>query len=229
MFRPNSADPCSSGTLLGATFAALFPDSVGRLILDGVVDAEVYERPAYIDSMVDADPIFGKFFYYCHLAQEECALYRKGDTVNDLETRFNEVMAKLDKEPAIIVGDHASLPLSLTTSDVKLVIFQSLYSPVKLFPVLAIVLDLIYRDKDLTPLLSRPDLGFACLPNQNLRLYPDDSSFATSCSDRQYKVRSLLVLQSRFSEVDDIRWTRALLVCRRPLRRWRSGQRLQMW
>lgn len=29
----------SYGTLLGATFAAMFPDRVGRVILDGVVDA----------------------------------------------------------------------------------------------------------------------------------------------------------------------------------------------
>jgi pimeloyl-ACP methyl ester carboxylesterase len=32
----------SYGTLLGATFAAMHPDRVGRVILDGVVDAEDY-------------------------------------------------------------------------------------------------------------------------------------------------------------------------------------------
>jgi pimeloyl-ACP methyl ester carboxylesterase len=32
----------SYGTVLGATFAAMFPDNVGRLILDGVLDTEDY-------------------------------------------------------------------------------------------------------------------------------------------------------------------------------------------
>lgn len=32
----------SYGTVLGATFASLFPDRVGRMILDGVVDADDY-------------------------------------------------------------------------------------------------------------------------------------------------------------------------------------------
>lgn len=34
----------SYGTLLGATFAAMFPDSVGRVMLDGVVDADHYGK-----------------------------------------------------------------------------------------------------------------------------------------------------------------------------------------
>lgn len=36
----------SYGTLLGATFAAMFPDKVGRVVLDGVVDADHYGTPA---------------------------------------------------------------------------------------------------------------------------------------------------------------------------------------
>lgn len=34
----------SYGTLLGATFAAMFPESVGRVMLDGVVDADHYGK-----------------------------------------------------------------------------------------------------------------------------------------------------------------------------------------
>lgn len=36
----------SYGTLLGATFSAMFPDKVGRVVLDGVVDADHYGIPA---------------------------------------------------------------------------------------------------------------------------------------------------------------------------------------
>jgi pimeloyl-ACP methyl ester carboxylesterase len=40
----------SYGTLLGATFAAMFPDRVGRVVLDGVVDADHYVAPVWVGS-----------------------------------------------------------------------------------------------------------------------------------------------------------------------------------
>jgi pimeloyl-ACP methyl ester carboxylesterase len=37
----------SYGTLLGATFASMYPHKAGRVVLDGVVDAEDYYAGMY--------------------------------------------------------------------------------------------------------------------------------------------------------------------------------------
>ena len=39
----------SYGTYLGIKFASMFPDRVGRLMLDGVVDADLYETPVWAE------------------------------------------------------------------------------------------------------------------------------------------------------------------------------------
>ena len=45
----------SYGTIIGATFATLFPDRIGRMILDGVVDSEDYYSGANKKGLVTAD------------------------------------------------------------------------------------------------------------------------------------------------------------------------------
>lgn len=185
---------------------------MGRLILDGVVDADVYKEPVsnflqtshlrlsnqltktqtWMDSMVDADVIIDKFFYYCHVSRELCALYRRGDSPSDIKARFSEVIIKLQEEPVIVAPMHVRVPITVTASDIRQMLFSAIYSPVKLFPVVALVLDLIYRDEDITALATVPDLTAVCAPNLKLRHYPDESNIAISCSDRQYKVCTVL-------------------------------------
>jgi pimeloyl-ACP methyl ester carboxylesterase len=66
----------SYGTALGATFASLFPERVGKMILDGVVDSEMYYRGAWDDNMNQADEAVESFFTYCHAAgPEKCGFY----------------------------------------------------------------------------------------------------------------------------------------------------------
>lgn len=56
----------------------MFPDRVGRVVLDGVVDADQYVAPVWMDSIRDTDTIFNAFPRYCHEAKDLCALYRPG-------------------------------------------------------------------------------------------------------------------------------------------------------
>lgn len=77
----------SYGTYLGATFAKMFPDRVGRLVLDGVVDADQYGTFLFGESLTDTEKVLDKFFYYCAQAQTRCALYRAGDDPNRVKRR----------------------------------------------------------------------------------------------------------------------------------------------
>jgi pimeloyl-ACP methyl ester carboxylesterase len=66
----------SYGTVLGATFASLFPERVGRMILDGVADSENYYQGAWDQNLNQADEAVESFFTYCYAAgPEKCAFY----------------------------------------------------------------------------------------------------------------------------------------------------------
>ncbi|KAK7022930.1 hypothetical protein VNI00_016820 [Paramarasmius palmivorus] len=66
-----------TATVLGATFAAMFPDKVERLVIDGVVDvANDYYTAQWREMLLDADKALQWFFKDCHAAGPElCAFY----------------------------------------------------------------------------------------------------------------------------------------------------------
>jgi pimeloyl-ACP methyl ester carboxylesterase len=68
----------SYGTLLGQTYANMFPDRVRAMLLDSVVDAVQYSKSfeAYIASAVSgADPVFAELLSLCESAgRKRCAL-----------------------------------------------------------------------------------------------------------------------------------------------------------
>ncbi|KAL4251257.1 Serine protease/Carboxylesterase S33, partial [Pleurotus pulmonarius] len=55
----------SYGTVLGATFASIFPDRVERLVLDGVVDSENYFATLWSNNLLDTDKTLQTFFDSC--------------------------------------------------------------------------------------------------------------------------------------------------------------------
>lgn len=55
----------SYGTYLGSTFASMFPDRVGRLVLDGVVSEYDYNRSLGNGSLVDAEKALLSFYTFC--------------------------------------------------------------------------------------------------------------------------------------------------------------------
>ena len=116
-------------TLLGATFAFLFPDRVGRVVLDGVVDADEYVAPIWVDSLVDTDAIFNSFSKYCHEATSDCALYRTGDDVTDVDNRFQSVMNRIRETPITLINQVTIAPVIIQYSDIKILVFSALYAP----------------------------------------------------------------------------------------------------
>ncbi|KAK2023049.1 alpha/beta-hydrolase [Colletotrichum zoysiae] len=178
----------SYGTLLGQTFAAMYPHLVGRLILDGVVESGSYDSPTWIRGIQDADAVLDKFFYFCHLARNGCALFRDGDDgPAPVKERYEHVMAKLRDEPITGVSTLGQMPVVLMEADIKRVVFSSLYSPVKTFPLLANFLNRLFVGDDISDSLIVPDFGFIRDPNFKLPVYPEESSRAISCSDGRYR------------------------------------------
>ncbi|KAI0459826.1 Alpha/Beta hydrolase protein [Xylaria acuta] len=196
----------SYGTLLGATFASMFPDRVGRIVLDGVVHADHYVNPTWDGSLVDADAIWGKFFDYCAETGTLCRFYHTGDKAEDIKQRFSETLSLLQEQPATVLLPDTNLPALVTAGDVKKsIFFAGLYAPVVGFPVIAELLDLALNGR-LEEIAQGAGMVSLC-SNLTMPVWPDDAMRGIACSDKRYKFNeSVPELQARFEHAASYSW-----------------------
>ncbi|WP_405600489.1 alpha/beta hydrolase [Streptomyces sp. NBC_01410] len=104
----------SYGTFLGATYAELFPDRTGRLVLDGAMDPSLPSREMNRDQTAGFETAFQSFAADC-VKQKDCPL---GDTsAADASRRLKAFFAALDAKPAE-TGESRKLGESLATTGV---------------------------------------------------------------------------------------------------------------
>jgi pimeloyl-ACP methyl ester carboxylesterase len=75
IYREGSEEPqllnflgLSYGTFLGQTFASMFPDRVGRMVLDAVMDPDDRVNGNDVAELISVDAAFSTFFVCCNLA-----------------------------------------------------------------------------------------------------------------------------------------------------------------
>jgi pimeloyl-ACP methyl ester carboxylesterase len=104
----------SYGTFLGATYAELFPDRVGRLVLDGAMDPSLPSRQMNRDQTAGFETAFQSFAADC-VKQEDCPL---GTTsAADASKRLKAFFSALDAQP-VPTGESRKLGESLATTGV---------------------------------------------------------------------------------------------------------------
>ncbi|PSN68650.1 hypothetical protein BS50DRAFT_663296 [Corynespora cassiicola Philippines] len=130
----------SYGTVLGSTFAALFPDRIGRMALDGVVDLEDYYQGRWQSNLPDADAAVGAFFTDCFNAgSSACDFW--DSSAEAIEARFHAVMDKLAEEPMIVTNASVvAYPVVVTIEAFKGLLTSVPYQPTDFFPFLGRVL-----------------------------------------------------------------------------------------
>ena len=129
----------SYGTYLGSTFASMFPERVGRLVLDGVVSSYDYEHSLGNGSLVDTEKAMKSFYTFCyHAGPDACPLATANSSVTDIEQRTQRITNSLYHDPLAIVSSDG--PDFLTWSDLKTLIFTSVYQPRLMFPMIASIL-----------------------------------------------------------------------------------------
>lgn len=97
----------SYGSLLGATVAAMFPDRMDRLVLDGVVNAQNYyhHQGIDIDQFLTADSGFRAILAACiEAGPEKCALASLNSNAADLEATLIGMADKYGKNPVAVGG-----------------------------------------------------------------------------------------------------------------------------
>ncbi|CAE7202493.1 hypothetical protein PTNB73_05715 [Pyrenophora teres f. teres] len=132
----------SYGTYLGSIFASMFPERVGRVILDGVVSSDDYEHSLGNGSLTDTEKAMKSFYTFCyHAGPDTCPLATANSSVADIEQRSQKILNSLYHDPLAIVSPQG--PDFFTWSDLKILMFTSVYQPRILFPPLASLLSAI--------------------------------------------------------------------------------------
>lgn len=118
----------SYGTLLAQYFAAIHPDKVGRLVIDGVLDGAKWQLGKMADTSKDADAIMEQFYAGCSKAGKSgCAIWEP--TPRAVARRLDRILDALKREP-IPLPFYPGGPTVLTFDMVSAYIFTTgLYFP----------------------------------------------------------------------------------------------------
>lgn len=128
----------SYGTVLGTTFAALYPDRVGKFLIDGVVDGNDYYFGNWSQGPQQADAAVESFFTLCAEAGEACAFKGNSSTAEEIKERFDGILEDLEKNPIPVTDPHyVVVPTTVTHMDFRNFLTTSLYRPATVFPILA--------------------------------------------------------------------------------------------
>jgi pimeloyl-ACP methyl ester carboxylesterase len=133
----------SYGTLLGSTFASMFPNRIGRVVLDGVVNDWDYKHSLGKGSLRDNERAMEAFYSYCLLSGPQvCPLAENNATSTvKIKERTQKIVRSLYHSPLSLTS--AEGPGIITYSDVKSIIFSIIYQPLLGFELLGRLLSQI--------------------------------------------------------------------------------------
>ncbi|EQB55567.1 hypothetical protein GCG54_00014647 [Colletotrichum gloeosporioides] len=113
----------SYGTILGQTAAAMFPDRIDRMVLDGNLNGHEYYNAWDDEQWASADEAFSAVFQSCVASPSTCPLAHRNQTAQELEDATYALMNNLNSRP---------IPFNGTWIDynvVKAGIMSALYNP----------------------------------------------------------------------------------------------------
>ncbi|KAF4552792.1 Hypothetical protein D9617_9g025830 [Elsinoe fawcettii] len=113
----------SYGTLLGTTLAAMFPDRIEKMVLDGNVNAPEYYNGVMIDAGYSTDAVAAGFFAGCTADPAHCALAESNLTATQLQAKVMNAFAALPMKNLTLAGYPITQPYVLYS------FFNALYAP----------------------------------------------------------------------------------------------------
>jgi len=133
----------SYGTVLGLTFATLFPKEVERMVLDGVVHIHHWIAQTQLGMLGDTEITWDSFFTFCSKAGPEKCSFHTGTKPSHIHARFDSLLKRLRKQP---LGYMIASPSNSTISSgqpgvlnhlmLTRLIFDYSYDPLNAFPIL---------------------------------------------------------------------------------------------
>ncbi|TVY94225.1 putative hydrolase, partial [Lachnellula willkommii] len=211
----------SYGTFLGQTFASMFPERVGNVVLDGVVGPESYLANYTTDSLFHTDGVIAAFFVYCHEAGLAKCAYYTGSTPKDIYERFNASFVQLDPRKAEAENWSNATDLGAALLVFKVAMLAVVDEPISEFSLLPqVLLDLesAISAQDVTQWTSQMQAIYGD-PNTAGDQAPEWTS-GVLCSDQnnEFYNKTLQDLEPQLTQLEDQSiigevWSKPLLEC----------------
>lgn len=164
----------SYGTALGATYMQLFPQRVGRIVLDGVL-------PTYLDQLevtqaqAEEFEVLLRYFVESCLGLEDCPL---SGGVDSGVRQIQEFLFELDSQPLVSSDER-----ELTEGLAAYAILSYLYFPASDFDQLRPALNQAMVERNPDALLKLLDLRISRAPDGRYTDNSTDSFYAVACLD----------------------------------------------
>lgn len=122
--------PTSYGTVLGQTYASLFPNRSHRVIIDGVVNNFVWYGDFYdAESFTNTEDVLEGFFDECIKAGKNCSLSSHASSKEELHHVVFDLLADLKEQPLSVYVNNSNYGLLTYGNLLYDGIFPSLYKP----------------------------------------------------------------------------------------------------
>ncbi|KAG8844400.1 hypothetical protein FRB91_002625 [Serendipita sp. 411] len=194
----------SYGSVLGNSFATLYPEHVGRLVVDGVVDAEDYYAGLWSTNLRNTDRGLRLVFQQCADSGKECALNEP--SAEEVEARYFKILDSLDASPVTVHSDGISG--IILRKYVHVVMFSSLYSPYRTMKVFFEVLKAL-EEGDGMPFYVfvaglLPSLSCDCGSKPRPRTGGGEGQSAIICSDAHSLDFDHKAMQKHFEQLSKV-------------------------
>ncbi|HEY8456820.1 MAG TPA: alpha/beta hydrolase [Actinopolymorphaceae bacterium] len=163
----------SYGTFLGATYAELFPQRAGRLVLDGAIDPTLSARDLSLEQAKGFEVALRAFITDC-VQGGECPL---GSSRAEAYRRLDSLLARIDRTP-LPTGEERELTQSLAVTGIVMPLYLKEYWP-RLRVALAAALN-----GDGSRLLTLADEYAERQPDGRYRSNSGEAIYAVNCLDR---------------------------------------------
>lgn len=183
----------SYGTELGSTYAALFPDRVGNMVLDGAVDPTISEADSLMGQVVGFDSAFRAYL-------EDCLTRLNCPFVGDVDSAISVVAEFLEQRESSALPTQLDRELSLSATLTGII--AALYSKDSWIYLTQAFTEAL--DGDGTTMLmladfyNDRDIAEGYLSNQN------EANLAIGCADGRIESVEVEELNRRFVEASAV-------------------------
>lgn len=117
----------SYGTVLGSTVAAMFPDRMDKVVLDGCLNPHDYYAGIDLEQVTSTDACFDGFFAACAAHPEQCDLAQGTRTADQLKSQSYDLLYTLKYQPFVAGTD--ALTEIVDYNFLKTLVENAMYDP----------------------------------------------------------------------------------------------------